>query len=68
VHETKRRLLRLPEVMERTGYGKSKIYALVRAEEFPQPIKLGKRSSAWIEDEVAAWVTARIRAARGVAA
>jgi prophage regulatory protein len=64
VRDTKQRLLRLPAVMDRTGYGKSKLYQLIRAQEFPQPIKLGKRSTAWVEDEVSAWVTARIRAAR----
>jgi prophage regulatory protein len=58
-------LLRLPVVCERVGYRRSKIYDLVKAGDFPKPVKLGARASAWVEDEVNAWIESRIRASTG---
>lgn len=54
------RLMRLPEVERATGYKRSSIYALAARGEFPRPVKLGRRASAWVEDEVQAWIEARI--------
>jgi prophage regulatory protein len=45
-------LLRLPEVIKRTGLCKALVY---RREGFPKPVKLG-RSSVWIKSEVDAWI------------
>lgn len=56
--------LRLPAVQARTGLSRSGIYQLVRRGEFPLPIKLGRRASAWLESEVSAWIEARIEMAR----
>lgn len=53
-------LLRLPEVCRRTGYSRSEIYRRIAVNNFPAPIKLGERASAWAEHEVAAWIAARI--------
>jgi prophage regulatory protein len=53
-------LLRLPEVMRRTGYRRSTIYRLMPLGRFPKQIKLGERSSAWLASEVDAWVAARV--------
>lgn len=50
------RLLRLPAVMERTGRGKSSIYADMAAGTFPTPVRLGTRGVAWKESEIDAWV------------
>ncbi|MGC7979920.1 helix-turn-helix transcriptional regulator, partial [Salmonella enterica] len=36
-----RRFIRLPEVINRTGYGKTWIYHLIKRGEFPEPIKTG---------------------------
>ena len=55
------RLLRLPEVRERTGLGRSSIYARIAANEFPQPIRLGGQAVAWAETEVRAWIEEQIR-------
>lgn len=55
-------LLRLREVCRRTGYSRSEIYRRVAAGDFPRPIKLGDRASAWIEYEVSQWIAARIAA------
>lgn len=56
-----RRLLRLTEVKSRTGKSASSIYAAIAAGEFPRPIKVGPRTSAWVESEVDAWIEDRIR-------
>jgi len=50
------RLLRLREVIERTGLAKSTIYRNVKAKMFPQPVKVGMGSSRWRESELAQWL------------
>ncbi|TGD74155.1 AlpA family transcriptional regulator [Mangrovimicrobium sediminis] len=53
------RLLKLSEVEARTGKSRSSIYG---DPEFPRPIKIGPRASAWVESEVTAWIESRIAA------
>jgi prophage regulatory protein len=55
------RFLRLPQVKALTGRSRSRIYD---DPNFPKPIKLGIRESAWIESEVHAWMRERIEMAR----
>ena len=62
----KPRLIRLPEVLSRTGYGRTSIYRKMEEGTFPKCLKLGgpikdstkfdSRAIAWIEDEVDQWV------------
>jgi prophage regulatory protein len=54
------RFIKLPEVMAQTGLSRSHTYALAQKGEFPQPVKLSERSSAWIEAEVLDWIECRI--------
>lgn len=58
------RLLRLPQVEEMTGYKRASIYRLITAEDFPAPIKIGDRASAWIETEVDEWISRKIAESR----
>lgn len=58
------RLMRLPEVERVTGYKRSSIYALAARGEFPQPVKLGRRASAWVEAEINTWIEQRVEASR----
>lgn len=60
----KQRLIRLRTVCERTSLSKSTVYALAQRGRFPAPIKVGARSSAWVESEVEDWVQNRITATR----
>jgi len=46
------RLLRLSQVLEIIPVGKSSWWAGVKSGKFPQPVKLGKRTTAWRESEV----------------
>lgn len=61
------KFLRLPAVLDRTGYSKSRTYALVAAGQFPKPVRIGERASAWIESEIDAWIASRISASREAA-
>ena len=66
----KTRLIRLPEVLSRTGYGRTSIYRKMEEGTFPKCLKLGppmedltqfdSRAIAWIENEVDQWVESRI--------
>lgn len=51
------RLIRLPEVLKKTGCSRSRIYADPL---FPKRVQLGPRSVAWVEDEIDDWVNERI--------
>ncbi|TDQ24713.1 AlpA family transcriptional regulator [Raoultella sp. BIGb0149] len=51
-----KKLIRLPEVIKRTGFGKTWIYELIRAGRFPLQVKIGERAVAFIESEVDAWI------------
>jgi len=53
-------LMRLPKVMKKTGFSEPWIYRLMSQNRFPRPIKLGPRAVAWVEEEVDAWIEARI--------
>ncbi|EOI5729625.1 helix-turn-helix transcriptional regulator [Cronobacter malonaticus] len=53
-------LIRLPEVQRRTGYSKAWIYRLLREQRFPQSVKIGSRSIAFVESEADKWISQRI--------
>lgn len=55
-------LERLPQVKVRTGLSRSELYRRIAAGNFPAPIKLGKRASAWNAAEVDRWIADRIAA------
>ena len=50
------RLIRIKDVMDRTGLARSTVYKYINLGQFPQPIKLGTRAVAWVEHEVEAWI------------
>lgn len=55
-------ILRLPQVIERTGLGRSSIYAAIAEGFFPRPVKLSERAIGFLAIEVDAWIEARVRA------
>ena len=60
------RILRLPEVKAKTGFGRSTIYALMANGEFPRSIRIGARAVGWLESDIDQWIeTRRIGAAYG---
>ncbi|MGY0161439.1 helix-turn-helix transcriptional regulator [Edwardsiella tarda] len=58
-------LIRMPDVIRRTGYGKAWIYKLIAQNCFPKPVKIGSRSIAFVESEVDDWINQRIAESRG---
>ena len=58
------KILRLPDVKQKTGLGRSSIYMKESEGNFPARINLGARSVGWLESEVCAWINARISASR----
>ncbi|MFL6615160.1 MAG: helix-turn-helix transcriptional regulator [Pantoea agglomerans] len=58
------RLIRMPEVLFKTGFKKSWIYQLISINSFPKPIRMGPRAIAFVEAEIDQWVTERINESR----
>lgn len=52
-------IIRLTEVLRRTGFSRSTLYLLIAKGEFPHQVPLGARSVGWIEEEVDAWIAHR---------
>lgn len=57
-------ILRLPDVCRATGLGRSMVYQLEAASQFPQRVKIGARAVGWIEAEVQTWLEDRVRRSR----
>ena len=56
------RMLRREEVESRTGLARSSIYRLMRAGQFPEPLKVGPKAVRWPESEIEIWLASRPRA------
>ena len=50
-----KKIYRLPEVIDMTGLSRSSIYLRVSTDEFPKPIKIGRRAIGWPEESIIAW-------------
>ena len=51
------RIIRLSEVIKKTGLSRSTIYTLIKEDnEFPKQIPLASRSMGFLESEVNAWI------------
>jgi len=50
-----KKIYRLPDVMNITGLSRSSIYLRISSNEFPKPVKLGRRAVGWPEDSIIAW-------------
>ena len=69
-NNAKHRFIRLPEVLSRTGFGRTSVYRKMAEGTFPKSLKLGgppkdpnkfdSRAIGWIEDEVDQWIQDRI--------
>lgn len=54
-------LLAFEPLSHYVGFGRSRIYQLINAGEFPPPVKIGK-SSRWVRAEIDNWLSAQIAA------
>ena len=55
-------IIRLPEVINKSGLSRSAIYDLISQDKFPKQIKLTSRSSGWIEAEISQWIDDKVSA------
>jgi len=53
-------LIRLSEVKEYTGLGRSSIYKYMNEGAFPKSVSLGDRAMAWVDSEIIEWVQDKI--------
>ena len=60
----KEKLIRLPEVLRRTGFGRSHIYNLINRGEFPKQIQISSGAVAWLESEFETWMDKKIQESR----
>ncbi len=56
------RLLNERQVAELVGVSRSTLRRMVLANEFPRPIRIGKRAIRWRKSEVLEWMDSRPRA------
>jgi prophage regulatory protein len=59
-NQEKLSILRRKQVEKRTGLSRSTIYLRIQEGSFPRPINLGERAVGWLENEIEAWLVARI--------
>lgn len=57
--EQEERILRWPQVHERTGICRSYAHKLIAKGEFPAPVKIGPRASGWLQSSINAWIESR---------
>jgi len=53
-------IIRLPQVIQKTGLSRSSIYSATADKAFPAQLKLTQRSSGWLESEVDQWISDRV--------
>lgn len=58
-------ILRLPEVVRRTGFKRSYIYQLMREGTFPQALRIGVRSVGWDSHAIEQWIEERLCQPKG---
>jgi prophage regulatory protein len=51
--------LRRPAVEELTGLSRSTLYDMMDREEFPRPVRIGRRAVAWPESKITEWLAQR---------
>ncbi|MBT4921775.1 MAG: AlpA family transcriptional regulator [Rickettsiales bacterium] len=56
-----KKILRLPQLMSKTGLARSTIYLLLKQGAMPKSINLGQRSVGWLESDIDAWIDSKIQ-------
>lgn len=51
-------LLGTKDVCRITGRSRSSIFRDIEYGRFPRPVKIGPKSNAWLQSEIAAWMSA----------
>ena len=61
---TNEKIIRLREVLDRTGLSRSMAYDLIEKEKFPRPVSLGARAVGWLSSQIDAWIASRAPTSR----
>ena len=54
------RLLRFPDVQDRTGLSRVTIWRLERQGDFPKHYKISRNAVAWVEEDIVGWIRGRV--------
>lgn len=54
------RILRRPDVEQRTGLARSTLYHLMSSGLFPKPIHIGPGAVGWLETEIDSYISTRV--------
>ena len=62
-----KKIIRLPQVKERTGLSRSSIYAFMKANQFPHSfdISCNGRAQGWLEESIDNWIGDKVKSGRG---
>ena len=60
VHKHPIRILRLAQVLQVTGLGKTTLYDLQSQGAFPMRVKITEHSVGWVEQDVQSWLERRV--------
>ncbi|WJD61292.1 helix-turn-helix transcriptional regulator [Pseudomonas kurunegalensis] len=52
------RFLRIAEVVRVTGLSRNTIYRRMREGTFPEQVRIGPNSVAWLQSDISAWMSA----------
>lgn len=58
------KIIRLPEVIKKTGLSRSTIYLRMSKGDFPLSISLGERAVGWVEQDIDQWLDTCISASK----
>ncbi|MFA9240327.1 MAG: helix-turn-helix transcriptional regulator [Candidatus Paceibacteria bacterium] len=53
------KFLRISDVSEKTGLGKSTIWLWIKENKFPKPTKLSSRVTVWKNSDLEEWISSR---------
>lgn len=54
------KILRMNDVIAKTGFSRAWIYELIKQGDFPQPKRIGSRAVGFSSFEIDAWIIARL--------
>ncbi|CAM3830063.1 AlpA family transcriptional regulator [Pseudoalteromonas sp. L23] len=55
------KLIKLPQVIEKTSLSRSSIYDFMNKGGFPKSVSLGARAVAWVESEIDDWIGEKVK-------
>jgi len=60
MNTTPQKLLRLSDVLDKTGLSRAMLYKLMKEDSFPLNVQISKRSVGWVESEIEGWMEQKL--------